>query len=305
MAQQAGLAQRGRSVLQAVTHQACSAASLSNFGCSDLNALVKLSRSLLLSSIFWTSSGSCPLCLTPPCYHFEPPATAALFLSVSEHRSRGAGIASGRNMLDRSRTSGQLYGPRGADRHMAACSGVRRSVMSEKSAQREPSRCRSAQRLASSQAFCRAVSRRHGAGRGDRELSRRCRAAQESKKLERAAALAYATESMRLTTRLMQLASWLLLHRAVKEGEMSLAQANKEKTKVKLVGRRRRRSEMRSQLLPRTLRDLIERSRQAAGARCGGSTPPSTPPVADERRCRQSGRAPARPAEGRVRARRR
>src|SRR5215471_15535798 len=27
----------------------------------------------------WTPSGSCPLCLTPPCYHFEPPATAALF----------------------------------------------------------------------------------------------------------------------------------------------------------------------------------------------------------------------------------
>ena len=49
------------------------------------------------------------------------------------------------------------------------------------------------------------------------------------------AALAYATESMRLTTRLMQLASWLLLHRAVKEGEMSLSQANKEKSKVKLA----------------------------------------------------------------------
>ena len=32
----------------------------------------------------------------------------------------------------------------------------------------------------------------------------------ESKRLERSAALAYATESMRLTTRLMQLASWLL-----------------------------------------------------------------------------------------------
>ncbi len=57
----------------------------------------------------------------------------------------------------------------------------------------------------------------------------------DSKKLERGAALAYATESMRLTTRLMQLASWLLLHRAVNEGEMSLAQANKEKTKVKLA----------------------------------------------------------------------
>src|ERR1700757_503154 len=58
----------------------------------------------------------------------------------------------------------------------------------------------------------------------------------ESKLLERSAALAYATESMRLTTRLMQLASWLLLHRAVNEGEMSLAQANKEKAKVKLAG---------------------------------------------------------------------
>src|SRR5499425_2096569 len=56
----------------------------------------------------------------------------------------------------------------------------------------------------------------------------------ESKILERRGALAYATESMRLTTRLMQLASWLLLHRAVKEGEMSLAQASKEKSKVKL-----------------------------------------------------------------------
>src|ERR1700693_5572617 len=57
----------------------------------------------------------------------------------------------------------------------------------------------------------------------------------ESKLLERAAALAYATESMRLTTRLMQLASWLLLHRAVNEGEMSLAQASREKAKGKLA----------------------------------------------------------------------
>src|ERR1700727_3721578 len=56
----------------------------------------------------------------------------------------------------------------------------------------------------------------------------------ESKKLERSAGLVYATESMRLTTRLMQLASWLLLHRAVKEGEMTLAQASKEKSKGRL-----------------------------------------------------------------------
>ena len=57
----------------------------------------------------------------------------------------------------------------------------------------------------------------------------------EAKALDRAVSLTYATESMRLTTRLMQLASWLLLHRAVKEGEMTLSQANREKTKVKLT----------------------------------------------------------------------
>jgi regulator of CtrA degradation len=56
---------------------------------------------------------------------------------------------------------------------------------------------------------------------------------QESKLLDRAASLAYASESMQLTTRLMQLASWLLLHRAVNEGEMSLAQASKERMRIK------------------------------------------------------------------------
>jgi regulator of CtrA degradation len=84
---------------------------------------------------------------------------------------------------------------------------------------------------------------------------------QESKKLDRSAALAYATESMRLTTRLMQLASWLLLHRAVKEGEMSLAQANKEKTKVKLAAADTH-DASNMELLPATLRALIERSQK-------------------------------------------
>jgi regulator of CtrA degradation len=81
----------------------------------------------------------------------------------------------------------------------------------------------------------------------------------ESKLLERTAALAYATESMRLTTRLMQLASWLLLHRAVNEGEMSLAQANREKTKVKLSASDAS-DETTLAMLPKSLRDLIERS---------------------------------------------
>lgn len=56
----------------------------------------------------------------------------------------------------------------------------------------------------------------------------------ESRALPRAAALTYATESMRLTTRLMQIASWLLLQRAVNQGEMSRAQAATDKHKVKL-----------------------------------------------------------------------
>jgi len=84
---------------------------------------------------------------------------------------------------------------------------------------------------------------------------------QDSKRLDRSSALSYATESMRLTTRLMQLASWLLLHRAVNEGEMSLAQANKEKTKVKLTVGESADPEV-LVLLPERLRDLIERSRK-------------------------------------------
>ncbi len=82
---------------------------------------------------------------------------------------------------------------------------------------------------------------------------------QESKKLERSAALVYATESMRLTTRLMQLASWLLLHRAVKEGEMTLAQASKEKSKVRLAACEPGDAKAVA-LLPEKLQQLIVRS---------------------------------------------
>jgi regulator of CtrA degradation len=81
----------------------------------------------------------------------------------------------------------------------------------------------------------------------------------EAKALERSASLTYATESMRLTTRLMQLASWLLLHRAVKEGEMTLTQANREKTKVKLSAADPGPEEMIAKL-PQQLQDLIARS---------------------------------------------
>ncbi|HEX2256414.1 MAG TPA: DUF1465 family protein [Afifellaceae bacterium] len=55
-----------------------------------------------------------------------------------------------------------------------------------------------------------------------------------ARELGRPASIVYATESMRLTTRLMQLASWLLLHRSVNEGDMSLDQAREEKRKIRL-----------------------------------------------------------------------
>ena len=81
----------------------------------------------------------------------------------------------------------------------------------------------------------------------------------EAKALERSISLSYATESMRLTTRLMQLASWLLLHRAVKEGEMTLHQANREKTKVKLTAADPAPEEI-TKKLPERLQDLVARS---------------------------------------------
>jgi regulator of CtrA degradation len=53
-----------------------------------------------------------------------------------------------------------------------------------------------------------------------------------SKRLSRAAALAYAGESMRLTTRLMQVASWLLVQKAVRDGEIPLTEARAEKYRM-------------------------------------------------------------------------
>src|SRR5271169_2064980 len=86
----------------------------------------------------------------------------------------------------------------------------------------------------------------------------------EAKALERSVSLTYATESMRLTTRLMQLASWLLLHRAVKEGEMTLAQASKEKSKVRLAACDPGDSKSLT-LLPEKLQELISRSTKLQG----------------------------------------
>ena len=73
----------------------------------------------------------------------------------------------------------------------------------------------------------------HGTRRGDGRLSRRP-GTEDSRRLSRQGTLAYASESMRLTTRLMQIASWLLVQRAVAEGEITPAQAQQEKNRVRL-----------------------------------------------------------------------
>jgi regulator of CtrA degradation len=83
---------------------------------------------------------------------------------------------------------------------------------------------------------------------------------EESRQLRRPAALAYATESMRLTTRLMQIASWLLLQRAINEGEMTLAQAATEKHRVRLSRQEIACAPEIFEELPTRLRDLSFRS---------------------------------------------
>jgi regulator of CtrA degradation len=82
----------------------------------------------------------------------------------------------------------------------------------------------------------------------------------EGRNLSRSGTLAYTTESMRLTTRLMQIASWLLLQRAVNDGELSQDQASTEKNKVRLDGPAGPTDGAQWDELPEALRSLIERS---------------------------------------------
>src|SRR5665213_2852346 len=83
----------------------------------------------------------------------------------------------------------------------------------------------------------------------------------DSKLLSRNAALAYAAESMRLTTRLMQVASWLLVQRAVRQGDMAPETACEPgyrlSGEVSAPGRQRGKDE-----LPTCLNHLLDRSAQ-------------------------------------------
>lgn len=82
----------------------------------------------------------------------------------------------------------------------------------------------------------------------------------EAAALARDVALTYATESMRLTTRLMQIASWLLVQRAVAEGEMTAEQARAENNKVRIAEPMLQPTSEEAAHLPERLRDLIDHS---------------------------------------------
>ena len=79
-----------------------------------------------------------------------------------------------------------------------------------------------------------------------------------SKTLSRSAALAYAGASMRLTTLLMQIASWLLVLRAVREGELKVDEARDDKYRLK--PRETIMGDLRAEGVPEPLIHLIEQT---------------------------------------------
>lgn len=81
-----------------------------------------------------------------------------------------------------------------------------------------------------------------------------------SKELPRECALTYAGASMRLTTQLMQIASWLLVLRAVREGEMALSEASDKK--YRLTQSVASTVEFKSEGLPPRLVALIDSAQQ-------------------------------------------
>jgi len=83
---------------------------------------------------------------------------------------------------------------------------------------------------------------------------------QEARALDRHGAIAYATESMRLTTRLMQLASWLLLQRAISSGELTPETAIEEKKRINLTESIPSTEMSGANQMPQALQDLMARS---------------------------------------------
>ena len=82
----------------------------------------------------------------------------------------------------------------------------------------------------------------------------------ESRELAHEVSLAYAGESMRLTTRLMQIAAWLLVKKALQDGELTPEEAVAEKYRLGAKEVCQAPRLMGADRLPQDLIDLIERS---------------------------------------------
>ena len=82
----------------------------------------------------------------------------------------------------------------------------------------------------------------------------------EAKGLTSPTNVLYATESMRLTTRLLDLASWLLVRRAVKSGEIDEVEAARKQRRIKLHTLGRSSHVLGFCELPEGLQALIEES---------------------------------------------
>jgi regulator of CtrA degradation len=83
---------------------------------------------------------------------------------------------------------------------------------------------------------------------------------EESRGLPRRAAMLYAGESMRVTTRLMQAASWLLVQRAVHDGDMEADAALQDRYRLGSKEICLGRSAEAVETLPPALQDLLKRS---------------------------------------------
>src|ERR1700761_5347258 len=81
-----------------------------------------------------------------------------------------------------------------------------------------------------------------------------------SRDLPRKAAMLYAGESMRVTTRLMQAASWLLVQRAVHDGDMEAEAASSDRYRLGSKEICLGKSAEGIETLPPTLQDLLEKS---------------------------------------------
>ena len=80
---------------------------------------------------------------------------------------------------------------------------------------------------------------------------------EDAQSLTREGAAVYARESMRLTTGLMHIASWLLVQRALSEGQIGLRRAQLERNRLRLAWKGSTATRQDFERLPLRLRQLI------------------------------------------------